>query len=80
MGFRSGVFGGWTGHSRDVGQTMWRSLGHRRAATIQQELSVVDDPGTFGQDKQNVGHQRSCIIKHAGEKLIHLFLFDTSHI
>lgn len=41
-----GVSGRKSGHPGNVGQTAWRSLGHRRAATLQQELSVIDDPGT----------------------------------
>lgn len=46
-GLLTGVSGGRTGHSWNVGQTFRRSLGHRRTATLQQELSVIDDPGTF---------------------------------
>lgn len=41
------LIGVWTGHSWNDWQTFRRSLSHRRAATLQQELSVVDDPGTF---------------------------------
>jgi len=56
-----GVLGGRAGHPWNFGQTARRSLGHRGAATPQQELSVVDDPGTFsvkGKKKRmmTIGH------------------------
>lgn len=43
--FIDDVFGGGTGHPWNVRQTSGGSLGHRGPATLQQELSVVDDPG-----------------------------------
>lgn len=52
MGLLSCVFGGRTGHPWNVGQTSWRGLGQRRAAAPQQELSVIDDPGTFWLKRQ----------------------------
>lgn len=52
MGILSCVFGGRTGHPWNVGQTSWRGLGQRRAAAPQQELSVIDDPGTFWLKRQ----------------------------
>lgn len=43
-----GVFRRRPGHAFNLGQTLRRSPGHRRAATLQQELAVVDDPGPAG--------------------------------
>lgn len=60
MGLLIGVSGGRTGHPWNFGQTLRRSLGHRRAATLQQELSVVDDPGTFSVKRQENNHLQSC--------------------
>lgn len=59
-GLLIGVSEGRTGHPWNDGQTMRRSLGHGRTATLQQELSVVDDPGTFcvkRQEKRRMTHQ-----------------------
>lgn len=35
-----------TGHSRDNRQVSWRSLGQGGIALVQQELAVIDDPGS----------------------------------
>lgn len=73
MGILSCVFGGRTGHPWNVGQTSWRGLGQRRAAAPQQELSVIDDPGTTrGRAEQGpsgsggvvVGHVRRVVDGH----------------
>lgn len=34
------------GHSRDDRQVSWGSLGNGRVAPVQQELTVIDDPGS----------------------------------
>lgn len=59
-GLLTGLSGGRTGHPWNDGQTMRRSPGHGRTATLQQELPVVDDPGTFcvkRQEKRRLTHQ-----------------------
>lgn len=60
-----GVTAGRTGHTRNDGQTLRRSLGHRRAATLQQEFAVVDDPGTSrGGAKQGPSWSRGVVVGH----------------
>ncbi len=36
-----------TGHPRNVRQAAGRCAGQRGAATVQQELTVIDDPGAY---------------------------------
>ena len=55
-GLPIGLFGGRAGHPWNAGKTSGRSPGQRRAATLQQELSVVNDPGTF-QFEEEDDHQ-----------------------
>lgn len=46
-GLLDGLFGWRVGHPWNAWQTSRRGTGQWRAAALQQELSVVDDPGTF---------------------------------
>lgn len=65
MGLHIGVFGGRTGHPWNVGQTSRRGLGHRRTATLQQELPVVDDPGAARSGaEQGPSGSRGVVVGH----------------
>lgn len=54
------VFGGRTGDPGNVRQRARGSLGHGGAATLQQELPVVDYPGTFigGRQDRKQGNRK----------------------
>lgn len=58
MSLLNDVFGSGAGHPCNFGQTLRRSLGHWRPTTFQQELSVIDDPGTFCVKRQRGDHQK----------------------
>lgn len=60
------VFGG-ASHTGNVGQTAWRGPGQRRAATVQQELPLVDDPRTArGGAEQGSSGGRGVVMGHVG--------------
>lgn len=40
------------GHSRDDRQVSWGSLGDGRITPVQQELTVIDDPGSAGSGRE----------------------------
>lgn len=65
MGLFVGVSGGRAGHPGNVGQTMRRSFSYRRAATLQQELSIIDDPGApRGRAEQGPSRSRGVVVRH----------------
>lgn len=64
-GLLVGISGGRTSHPWNFGQTSRGSFGHWRAATLQQELPVVDDPGsTGGRAEQGPSGSSGIVVGH----------------
>jgi len=67
------VFRGGAGHPWNVRQATWGGLSHWGATTLQQELSVVNDPGTAG------GRAKQCSSRSSAVVVGHVLCVVDSH-